>query len=35
MEFDRPTYSNEELMQSVQTVKRYVNNRPEEVTWPV
>lgn len=33
MEFDRPTYSNEELMQSVLTVKRYVNNRPEEVTW--
>lgn len=34
MEFERPTYSNEELMQSVLTVNRYVNNRPEEVTWP-
>lgn len=33
MEFDRPTYSNDELMQSVLTVPRYVNNRPEEVTW--
>jgi len=30
MEFDRPTYSNDELMKSVQTVPRYVNNRKEE-----
>eukprot|EP01113_Clastostelium_recurvatum_P032405 TRINITY_DN4166_c0_g1_i1.p1 TRINITY_DN4166_c0_g1~~TRINITY_DN4166_c0_g1_i1.p1 ORF type:complete len:346 (-),score=81.51 TRINITY_DN4166_c0_g1_i1:25-1062(-) len=30
MEFDRPTYSNEELMQSVQSVPRYVNNFPNK-----
>jgi hypothetical protein len=31
MEFDRPTYSNDELMQSVLTVPRYVNNTEEEL----
>jgi len=31
MEFIRPTYSNEELMQSVMTVQRYVNNTEEEL----
>jgi len=30
MEFERPTYSNEELMASAQTVPRYVNNRPND-----
>jgi hypothetical protein len=32
LEFERPTYSNEELMRSVMTVPRYVNNisKPED-----
>jgi len=30
MEFERPVYSNDELMQSVQTIKRLVNNDPED-----
>jgi len=30
MEFDRPIYSNEELLQSAQSVPRYVNNKPED-----
>jgi NAD+ kinase len=29
MEFERPIYTNEELLQSVNTVPRYVNNLPE------
>ena len=31
MEFDRPMYSNEELMESVSGVPRYVNNTPKDV----
>jgi len=31
LEFDRPVYTNEELMMSISTVPRYVNNRPGEV----
>ncbi len=35
-EFDRPTYSNEELLSSVNTVPRFVNNnedKEEEVDY--
>eukprot|EP01112_Ceratiomyxa_fruticulosa_P021756 TRINITY_DN7777_c0_g1_i1.p1 TRINITY_DN7777_c0_g1~~TRINITY_DN7777_c0_g1_i1.p1 ORF type:complete len:412 (-),score=78.75 TRINITY_DN7777_c0_g1_i1:372-1607(-) len=40
MEFERPTYSNEELMQSVKTVPRFVNNlvpfdQPNRPTTPI
>jgi len=30
LEFERPAYSNEELMASIQTVPRLVNNKPGE-----
>ncbi len=30
LEFERPMYSNDELLQSVQTVPRWVNNNPKE-----
>jgi NAD+ kinase len=33
MEFDRPMYSNEELMESVSNVPRYVNNTPKDVDF--
>jgi hypothetical protein len=35
MEFERPTYSNEELLASANAVPRYVNNRPNDQTEDV
>jgi hypothetical protein len=35
MEFDRPTYSNEELLKSVNTIPRYVNNRDSTAEYEV